>query len=50
MRQRVKEIFERERQTDLPENIPGNPVQRAPRVGAQAIDEEDGSVAVMGIV
>ncbi|SDA22298.1 hypothetical protein SAMN05216315_11812 [Nitrosospira sp. Nsp18] len=37
-RQHLKEIFERERQTELPENISSNPVQRAARVGAQAID------------
>lgn len=35
-RERVKEIFERERQTELPENAPSNPNQRALRVGAQA--------------
>lgn len=37
-RQRMKENFERERQTELPENVPSNPDQRTARVGAQAVD------------
>lgn len=44
VRQRLKEIFERERQTELPENTPSNAAQRAARVGAQAVDAPERSV------
>lgn len=38
VRQRFIEHFQRQQQTELPENIPRNPTQRAARVGAQAVE------------